>query len=225
MRYAIYFAPAPGLRLHHLGASWLGRDAFGQSPAPKKSPLGALIDDPARYGFHATIKAPFALKDGRSYSEFASAFDRFTKLRPAIAVGKIALRDMDGYLALVPELQSSAVDDLASACVEQFDGFRRPADEAELTRRRKAKLTPQQDLYLEKWGYPYVFEEFRFHMTLTRRLTPEERQSVMPQAQRHFAEVIGRELIVDQLCIFREVGPQHPFTVEHTGKLSLGRAA
>jgi len=107
--------------------------------------------------------------------------------------------------------------------VEHFDLFRRPPDEAEIARRRKAKLTAQQEAYLQKWGYPYVFDEFRFHMTLTRRLTPEEKQSVMPAAQKHFAEVIGRELIIDQICIFRELNAQHPFTVEHSAKLSIGK--
>lgn len=34
---------------------------------------------------------------------------------------------------------------------------------AGLARRRERPLSPQQEIYLARWGYPYVLEEFRFH--------------------------------------------------------------
>lgn len=224
MRYAIYYAPEPGTRLHHLGASWLGRDAFSQGLPPKKSALGAIVDDPARYGFHATLKAPFQLREGQTFGQLAASSDAFAESRSVVSSGKLALQDIEGFLALVPERQPEALDQLAGACVEHFDVFRRPPDVAELVRRRNAKLTPRQDANLETWGYPYVFADFRFHMTLTRRLSPEEQAAVIPSAQRHFADIIGRELIIDQLCIFQELHPQHVFTVEHCAKLGTGKS-
>ena len=67
---------------------------------------------------------------------------------------------------------SAALQALADACVEQLDRFRAPPSDAELARRRRASLTPRQDAMLVRWGYPYVFDTWFFHMTLTRRLTP-----------------------------------------------------
>jgi hypothetical protein len=42
-----------------------------------------------------------------------------------------------------------------------------PLTEEELTRRRKAELTPEQDKLLVDWGYPWVLDEFNFHFSLT----------------------------------------------------------
>ena len=65
MRYAIYFAPPPGSLFHTLGSRWLGRDAFTgeQLEQPAEPGLSAVTGDPRRYGFHATMKPPFALRD------------------------------------------------------------------------------------------------------------------------------------------------------------------
>jgi len=223
MRYAIYYAPPPGTRLHHLGASWLGRDAFGHVSPTKKLSLGAITDDPMHYGFHATLKAPFSMKDGQNYADLLASFESFARGRSAVYSGKIVLRDVDGFLALVPEHPPQALDQLASDCVEHFDTFRGPPDEVELARRRKSVLTTRQEIHLEKWGYPYVHEDFRFHMTLTRRLSAEEKSCIFPTAQKHFTDVIGTEVIIDQLCIFHEANSQLPFTVQHSAKLGLGR--
>ncbi|HEY5364796.1 MAG TPA: hypothetical protein VIJ49_11400, partial [Aestuariivirga sp.] len=95
MRYAIYYAPPPGTRLHHLGASWLGRDAFGHASPLKKLSLGAITDDPMHYGFHATLKAPFSMKDGRNYADLLASFESFARGRSAVYSGKIVLRDVD----------------------------------------------------------------------------------------------------------------------------------
>lgn len=223
MRYAIYYAPEPGTRLHHLGASWLGRDAFGQGTAPKKSAFGAIVDEPARYGFHATLKAPFFPREGQNLPQLVVALDKFAENHSVVSSGRVVLREIEGFLALIADQQSQALNDLASSCVEYFEPFRRPPNDAELLRRRIAKLTERQNINLEKWGYPYVFEDFRFHMTLTRKLSAEEKSAIMPAAQKHFTEIIGRELIIDHLCIFQELHPQNVFTVEHCAKLEAGK--
>ena len=47
------------------------------------------------------------------------------------------------------------------------------------------KLTARQDAMLVRWGYPYVFDTWFFHMTLTRRLSAEEKRVFMPAAEAH----------------------------------------
>ena len=105
----------------------------------------------------------------------------------------------------------------------EFDEFRRPADEAELARRRTAPLTPRQDELLLRWGYPYVLEQWRFHLTLTGRLPDEERAAVMTILCQRFGGVIERPLQVNDLCIFRQPATGRPFTVLARFRLGGGR--
>jgi hypothetical protein len=45
----------------------------------------------------------------------------------------------------------------------------------------------RQRNYLDRWGYPYVMEEFRFHMTLTGRLDSTCRWGVVDMLRARFA--------------------------------------
>lgn len=218
MRYALYYAPPPGSLLHRLGAEWLGRDAFGHVPINwhRDERLWDMTSDPRRYGFHATLKPPFALKDGMSPAALGIAAGHLSaSLRPA-PIASLKLKQIDGFLALVPDGDSAAIDALAAICMREFEEFRRPPGEAELNRRRSAGLSPRQDEYLRRWGYPYVFDEFRFHMTLSRRLTASEVKSIEPLAQAHFFAVLGQPLEVDGLTLFCQAAPDAPFeAVQH----------
>jgi putative phosphonate metabolism protein len=216
-RFAIYFAPPPGSLLHELGASWLGRDAHAASESPtRNSPLSdELIADARRYGFHATLKPPFGLSDGCTEAALTAAIAHLASGLDAVTAAALSLKEIDGFLALVPEARCTALDELAAICVRDLDGFRRPASEDEVQRRRAIGLSKRQDEHLLRWGYPYVMEEFRFHMTLTRRLSDEERQIVVPLARRHFAGVLGQSLVVDALTLFRQPEPHRNFTALH----------
>jgi Protein of unknown function (DUF1045) len=97
--------------------------------------------------------------------------------------------------------------------VEALDHCRAPPDEAELARRRRAKLTPRQDANLVRWGYPYVFDDWRFHVTLTRRLSPGEKEAVLPAAEAHLRGALGRARRVSSVCLFTQAGPGAPFVV------------
>lgn len=218
MRYALYYAPPPGSLLHRLGAEWLGRDAFGHVPINWHGDerLWDMTSDPRRYGFHATLRPPFALKDGMSPAALGIAAGQMSaSLRPA-PIASLKLKQIDGFLALVPDGDSAAIDALAAICMREFEEFRRPPGEAELNRRRSAGLSPRQDEYLRRWGYPHVFDEFRFHMTLSRRLTASEAELIEPLARAHFFPVLGQPLEVDGLTLFCQAAPDAPFeAVQH----------
>ncbi len=215
-RYAVYYAPSPDSLLHRLGSSWLGRDAYGGGI--ETSDFAALIEEPTReprrYGFHGTLKAPIALNDGVSLDDLLSEADRQAGgITPFAIELKLAL--IKGFLALVPAASSPELAALAARCVETFDRFRKPASEADLARRRAAGLTERQEINLATWGYPYVFEDFQFHLTLTRRLSPAEIDVILPLAERHFAPVTGKPLVIDALTIFAEPAPGAEFIVHH----------
>jgi hypothetical protein len=106
----------------------------------------------------------------------------------------------------------------------EFDEFRRPAEAAELARRRRAGLTPRQEALLVRWGYPHVFDEWRFHLTLTGRISDDaERETVAAAVRQRFAGVIERPLPVTDLCIFRQPAPGRSFTVLARFRLGGGR--
>ena len=132
MRYAVYFTPAASHPLTEAGAAFLGRDAFtgaarsqpaiaGLSPAD----VAAATADPRRYGFHATLKAPFACRPGVSEGEILSAFHRFAAGCTAFRA-PLSVSTLDGFLALTPAAPAPALSALAADCVVAFDRFRAP---------------------------------------------------------------------------------------------------
>jgi putative phosphonate metabolism protein len=209
-RFAIYFAPPRGSTLDRFGCAWLGRDTVTGSPVPRPA-VDGLTDDaiqritaqPARYGLHATLKPPFRLVPGRSAARLREMMAAFAADRARFVLPPLHLGRIGSFLALVPTDPCPEMDRLAADCVKTFDGFRAPADANESRRRRDGGLTPQQESYLDHWGYPYVMSEYRFHITLTGSLDPAmleaARKALAPlvdAAAREAQEVTGISLFV-----------------------------
>ncbi len=230
MRYAIYFAPPADDRLSLTAARWLGRDAFGGGALawPKNSALEreqqvALTAEPRRYGFHGTLKAPFALASGRSEAELIAAFDEFAAEIEPFEVPEIMLHQIGPFFALGSSAPSAPLQDLAERAVRRFEPFRAPLSEIDIARRNPEKLTQRQRDYLAAWGYPYVFEEFQFHLTLTGPV-PEEMRSVMRATlEAAFDTFIGQPLAVSTVALFVEPQRSAPFIVHSL--LPLGSAS
>jgi putative phosphonate metabolism protein len=211
MRHAVYFTPSPGTPLHELGSTWLGRDVVTGQSLPQPDPsLHGLTDDARRYGFHATLKPPFALKPGSKLSSLEVALRGLANQHHVIVAGPLQIKELDGFLALVPEEPLTEIHALAADCVTQLDDFRQPADEEELARRRTAGLSERQEFNLLRWGYPYVLDDFRFHMTLSKRLTTDDLTRVEALAREHFKPVLGQALLIDALTVVTEAAPGVP---------------
>jgi putative phosphonate metabolism protein len=212
MRYAIYHAPPPESRFHTLGSQWLGRDAHtGEALSQPHVPgIAALTTDPRRYGFHATLKAPFSLREGVGPEALMRACAALAASISAFPVNlKIDL--IDGFLALVPAGNSAPLTTLAERCLRELDGFRKPPSSDELARRRGADLSVRQDANLLRWGYPYVLDDFRYHMTLTRRLNAAEADRIADAAAVHFAAELREPVPIDGITLFTEPEPGAPF--------------
>ena len=214
-RVAVYFAPAPDDSLADAGATWLGRDA--EKNVPKTQPgqpgLAELTEEPRLYGFHATLKPPFRLTSGSDWSAFIAAARALAASIAPFQLPTLWVADLHGFLALREQEFCAPLQSLCDRCVSELDAFRAPSAEAELARRRKAGLTAGQDAMLLRWGYPYVFEEWFFHMTLTRRLSAEEKASVMPAAEAFFADALAVPRRIDAICLFTQAEPQTPFVI------------
>jgi putative phosphonate metabolism protein len=214
-RYAVYFAPKQGSLLDELGSRWLGRNAWIGHTA-EQPPVDGVIEftaAPRRYGFHATLKAPFHLSGDKA--AFLRAVAELACHRPPVTIERIALAEIGGFLALVPEQASEDLHSLAAACVKELDRYRAPLTSAEFERRVRSGLTSRQERLTRNWGYPFVLDEFRFHMTLTRRLEAGEKERVAEAARRLFAAVIAKPLIIDALTVFCEPGEGLDFVAEN----------
>lgn len=173
-RYAIFFLP-DDTRLSDFGASWLGWDPVGgtftdQPPVPG---IAEMTLTPRKYGFHATLKPPFRLTEGANADELAEAVKELAAETAPVCLDGLRLARMGHFLALVPIGCTAHVNGLAFDCVAELDRFRCPGSNAELARRRSAGLTQRQEFLLTRWGYPFLADEFAFHLTLTGKLDDE----------------------------------------------------
>jgi putative phosphonate metabolism protein len=192
-RFAIYDAPIYDA-LASFGATWLGWDVrTGSATCQADVPdLDDITMTPRNYGFHGTLKPPFRLANGHTVDDLrASAADLAGRCATAQS-GGLQLTTLGGFLALTPTGDLTALERLASACVRDLDSFRAPASDAELARRRSAGLSARQEALMLRWGYPYVLEEFRFHLTLSGRLPEADRAAWVDTARTHLPPMAER---------------------------------
>jgi len=228
-RYAVYFAPGPGSGLERVCASILGRCArtgkeLAQPVLPGVEPqrLAELTASPRRYGLHGTLKPPFFLAEGTTEAGLLDAVAVLAADRPAFELPPLRLESLGSFLALTPSAPCPELDALARACVTELDPFRRPPSAEELARRRSVGLTAAQDRLLERWGYPYVLDEFRFHLTLTGKIpTSQERERLRAALAPLLSPVLHTPIQIRDICVFRQRCPKEPFAVMQRFDLAL----
>jgi putative phosphonate metabolism protein len=210
-RYAIYFAAGADGALSRFGAELLGYDArTGEEvPFPREALQIApdwhdLTTDPRKYGFHATLKAPMALASGRTEAELMAGCATFAGQSRTIPAIRPVVDTISGFIAVIPAEPVDALQQLAADCVREFDSFRAVLTAEDRARRKPEKLTERQRDYLDRWGYPYVMEEFRFHMTLTGRLDAERRGPILEMLRARFASLHVGALAIDRLALFKQ---------------------
>ena len=219
-RYAIYFAPNPDSLLWRLGSSWLGRDAAtGRMLAQPSitgmtaSDVAAITEMPARYGFHATLKPPFRLREGTTEAEFLRDVKVFAATRSPTVIPGLRVRTIRNFVALTLPDDIPAVSELAAAGVEVFDPYRAPQGEKELEKRFQAGLSSREEKLLQRWGYPFVMDAYRFHMTLTGALSAAEADKVCAALASHFATVTSQPVTVDAIAVFEQRAPDASFLI------------
>jgi putative phosphonate metabolism protein len=210
-RYAIYFADGADSALSRFGAESVGYDARtgNELPYPDDalriaSDWHDITADPRKYGFHATLKAPMALAPGRTEAELVAACAAFADKTRPIPVIRPVIDAISGFIAVIPAEPVDDLQQLAADCVRGFDAFRAPLSAEDRIRRRPEKLSQRQRDYLDRWGYPYVMEEFRFHMTLTGRLDAEQRGPIVAMLRSRFAALRLDTLAIDRIALFRQ---------------------
>ena len=216
-RYALYFAPESGSRLARLGNHWLGTDPetgkeldWPQIDGIRPQDIVNITKAPSRYGFHGTLKPLFFLRENRTVWELDLEVQKLAAQIAPFDVVDMVVRPLGDFLAIVPMPPVEALNELADRCVKELDDFRQPASDEELARRRN-NLTPRQENLLTQWGYPYVMEEFRFHMTLTGRLGSSERATLEKKLTDYMAPALVTPVTVRDISLFGDPGDSKPF--------------
>jgi hypothetical protein len=204
-RYAVFYAPPAGSDFATAGARWLGWDAATGQDMPHPDlglDLAPVTQTPRKYGLHGTLRAPMRL--GTAQGPFRDAVETFARSRPPVALGRLRLRALGPFLAVTPDPQGPTLEALAADLVRATNPFRAPLSQADLDRRRGAGLTPQQDALLLDWGYPFVMDEFRFHVTLSGPLDKAAMHDVFRAADVWFGPVLKTPQVISDLAIFAE---------------------
>jgi len=224
-RYAIYYVPAPDSSINRFGAHLLGCDAFSGEDLPVPYGILQVVPDwreqtseARKYGFHATLKAPMSLASGKTEVELLAACTAFAAAPRAIPVIRPVMGSIEGFIAVIPAEPPPELIQLAADCVREFDSFRAPLSEADRARRNPAQLTAAQREHLDRWGYPYVMDDFRFHMTLTGRLAAERREPLLKMLANRFVALDLPTLPIDRIAVFRQENPDSRFRIlDHWG--------
>ncbi|MEZ5667278.1 MAG: DUF1045 domain-containing protein [Alphaproteobacteria bacterium] len=229
-RLAVYFAPRPAGALHRFGSGWLGRDAVTGAALPQPPVAGiaperlAAITASARlYGFHATLKAPFRLAAGCDEQGLIAAATALAADIAPFDAPPLMLATIDGWKALVLAEPCPAMQALCDAMVTGLDPLRAPLSEAEMARRLAGGgLGPRERALLDRWGYPYVLDAFRFHMTLAGRTGDDERALLDAALAPLVAPFAQSALRVDAVTVFRQPQAGAPFGA--VARIPLGAA-
>jgi putative phosphonate metabolism protein len=229
-RYAIYFVPAPSSPLYRYGSSVLGYDAYTGASVGFPDAFGSgavnwneLTAAPRRYGFHATLKAPFHLAPSCTEPQLVKALQNFAGLGHAVRSFRPTLRELEDFIAVVPQNAEAALDALAASCTTIFDAYRAPMSPQERARRLASGLSQVQIQNLDRWGYPYVLSEFRFHMTLTGAVPQRRKKAVLAvllNVYRHMK--VEPSIAIDRLALMKQETPSAPFRVLNDAELEMG---
>ncbi len=230
-RYAVYFALPRESGLWRLAQRWLGRDCESGETLEQPALDGwagdeitRVTESPRRYGFHATLKAPFRLAPGSTPQDLHRSLAGFAARQHPFVAPPLTVSTIGPFLALTLSASSPEMAALAAAAVRDLEPLRAPLNDKDMARRLAAELSPRQEELLRRWGYPYVLEEFRFHMTLTGPLAdPERRARLQTALAELFRPELAEPVPVEEISLYSQPSAEQPFTL--VGRYALGKAA
>ena len=90
--------------------------------------------------------------------------------------------------------------------------------------RRMIGLSERQAGNVDRWGYPFVFEDFRLHLTLTGRLGADRHSVVLPYLRDRFAAACGScPVAIDRIALLRQDRPDGCFLVIRHASIGAAR--
>ena len=215
-RYALYLAPVGAWQA--LGRQWLGRCADTGArlarPIDSDPRLDAWTREPRRYGLHATLKAPFRLRDGKLPGELDQAVRSLATQHDPFGI-PLQCETLRGFLAwcIHDKRARHRVNALANAAVTTLDPFRASVTTDELARRQPEQLDAAHRKMLDRWGYPYAFETFTFHITLTGKLADDALHAARASLDALDCPALQLPMPVNAISLYVEPEPGANFIV------------
>jgi Protein of unknown function (DUF1045) len=208
MRYAIYFCPASDTALGRLGQNWLAASPH----APELTGISterrnALLFKVRRYGWHATIRAPFMPAVDVAYDDVRRAVASVAHACASFEL-PLHIHRLAGFLALRPCVDGAAPKQLAAICLTALLPLCAPLSN-EVLERRSVGLDADEAGLLQGYGYPYVLDRYRFHLTLSAPATESEENAMREWLEPRVAELPSTRM--DALSICREATPGGAF--------------
>jgi len=229
-RYALYFAPPQANPWWQLLSRWLGYDAAtGQdvqqlcAPPLNHGDFRAITEHARHYGAHATLKAPFRLMPNTTELDLVQAVDAYASQQSPFPIPALKLAHLSNFIALIPSRDDARINRIADTCTTQFDHFRAPLSDAEMTRRLREPLDAISLRLLASWGYPHVLERYRFHISLTGSLNTYPQKTtadVLHAAREVFEPISGVTLHFDAISVFRQRSSNERFALIHRAALT-----
>ncbi len=232
-RYALYYTPARTTLLYSRVSRLFGRTILSALPFAPEIPEGfssdewqAIVKEPAHYGLHATLKAPFVFREQDLPKEqqeeilcslCAQVARRHAPFDTApLTLARLQSRNGTGsFLALTPaaekpsDLSRQKMLALEKDCVLSLESVRAPLSEADVAAR--GALDEKEAHYLRTFGYHLVFDRFRFHLTLTGCLSEDRLQAVEAALKPLLAPMTGKPLRIDSLSLCYQEERNQPF--------------
>jgi Protein of unknown function (DUF1045) len=213
-RFGVYYTPDPDSVISRIWSNWL----------INSGDLKAFTSQPRMYGFHATLKPPFRLKPEYRYVDLREAVRELAgKLEPLL-IPPMQVVWLDSFLALRPVDACPAAHQIAETCVRSLDWLRAPLTESERQKRLSHRLSDREGMLLERWGYPFVLEQFRFHFTLSNELAANDhqtRQKMYRLATELHAQTQHAWPSFDALSVVEQAYPGAQFSVRERIQLSI----
>ncbi|CAN7412858.1 phosphonate metabolism protein/1,5-bisphosphokinase (PRPP-forming) PhnN [Rhizobacter sp. LjRoot28] len=210
-RHAVYWVPAEGHPLWRAGCNWLGRDPAAGTP-PGRAP--SHREEPWRYGFHATVKAPMAWRDGADETAWMDALAALAARHGDATMPTLSVTWLRDFMALCPAPPLPApLMAMAADAVTRLDVFRAPVSPEERSRRIRG-LDAEGIRLFDEWGYAHVLSRWQPHLTLSDSMPYADaalKASLQAEAQQHFASALAVPLGLGELAWFREPAPGRPF--------------
>ena len=218
-RFGIAYTPPPSSPLARFGAEILGYDGF-EGVEVRHLRLGRLdpallalaTREPRRCGFHAGLVSPFRM-NGCRQEDLVAAIDRFAWRHPPAAVGPLQVASAGNFVALVPVQDDPSVAAFAGACLKEFDRFAAPLSPAEREQRKQDGLTERQLQLLNRWGDPYVLDQFRFRMNLAGPLPANEVALLAELLASAFSDLARDHVELDAISLLRQDNADRRFRV------------
>jgi len=219
-RYAIYYVAAPGTDIDRFGAQLLGYDAYtGRKRAlsgrhyADRAGLARSDEGATKIWFSCHAEGAAVTRAWQTEPQLLAACEAFAGKPRPIPVITPVVGSISGFVAVVPAALSPELERLAADCTREFGSFRAQLTPKDRARRNPSDLTPRQREYLDRWGYPYVMEEFRFHMTLTGRLNAERRGPILTMLRNGFSAIGLKTLAIDRIAVFRQENAESRFRI------------